>query len=65
LGQSATAIVSDKAYDSTNIRKQIADESTLAVIPSKSNARNPIPHNKNRYSMQNIVERFFCKMKDI
>jgi transposase len=40
-------------------------EGAVAVIPSKSNARNPIPHDKNLYAMRNIVERFFCKMKDM
>jgi len=59
------AIVADKAYGSATIRQSIADEGALAVIPSKSNARNPIPHDTNLYAMRNIVERFFCKMKDM
>jgi transposase len=59
------AIVTDKAYGSTKIRQQIADEGALAVIPSRSNGRKPIPHVKNLYAMRNIVERFFCKMKDM
>ena len=59
------AIVADKAYGSTKIRQAIADEGALAVIPSKSNARKPIPHDKSLYAMRNIVERFFCKMKDM
>jgi len=59
------AIVADKAYGSNKIRQQIADEGALAVIPSKSNARTPIPHDKKLYAMRNIVERFFCKMKDM
>jgi transposase len=59
------AIVADKAYDNAKIRQQTADEGALAVIPSKSNARKPIPHVKNLYAMCNIVERFFCKMKDM
>ena len=59
------AIVADKAYGSTKIRRQIADEGALAVIPSKSNARRPIPHDPNLYARRNIVERFFCRMKDM
>ena len=59
------AIVADKVYGSAKIRQQIADEGALAVIPSKSNARVPIHHDKNLYAMRNIVERFFCKMKDM
>ena len=59
------AIVADKAYGSKAIRQQIADEGALAVIPSKSNTKTPIPHDTNLYAMRNVVERFFCKMKDM
>lgn len=59
------AMVLDKAYGSAKIRQDIADEGALAVIPAKSNARNPVPHDANLYAMRNIVERFFCKMKDM
>ena len=59
------AIVADKAYGSTKIRQQIADEGALAVIPSKTNARRQIPHDPNLYARRNIVERFFCRMKDM
>ena len=59
------AIVADKAYGSAKIRQQIADEGALAVIPSKSNARHRINHDKNLYAQRNIVERFFVKMKDM
>ena len=58
-------IVADKAYTSNKIRRQIADEGELAVIPSKSNARKPVPHDPNLHAMRNIVERFFCRMKDM
>jgi transposase len=63
-GRSA-AVVADKAYGSNLIRQHIADQGALAVIPSKSNARNPIPHDEGLYRMRNIVERFFCTMKDM
>jgi transposase len=59
------AIIADKAYGSAKIRRQIADEGALAVIPSKSNAKHPIDHDRNLYAQRNIVERFFCKMKDM
>jgi len=59
------AIVADKAYGSSKIRQAIQDEGALDVIPAKNNARNPKPHNKNLYKARNIVERFFCKMKDM
>ena len=59
------AIVADKAYGSAAIRQAIADEGAMAVIPSKSNARRPIPHDPVLYAMRNVVERFFCRMKDM
>ena len=63
--QEPLVIMADKAYGSAKIRQQIADESALAVIPSKSNARQPVEHDANLYAKRNIVERFFCKMKDM
>lgn len=59
------AIVADKAYGSSVIHQAIADEGALAVIPSKSNAKVPVPHDPNLYAMRNLVERFFCRMKDM
>lgn len=59
------AIIADKAYGSKTIRQSIADEGAVAVIPSKSNARHPIAHDPDLYAMRNLVERFFCKMKDM
>lgn len=59
------AIVADKAYGSKKIRQQIADEGALAVIPAKSNERNPAPHDADLYKQRNLVERFFCRMKDM
>lgn len=58
-------MVMDKAYGSASIRQKIADKAALAVIPSKSNAVNPIAHDPRLYAMRNIVERFFCKLKDM
>ncbi len=63
--QPPLAIVADKAYGSKAIRQSIADEGALAVIPSKSNAKEPVPHDPDLYAMRNLVERFFCKMKDM
>ncbi len=59
------AIVADKAYGSKAIRQKIQDEGALPVIPAKSNEQNPAEHDKNLYAMRNLVERFFCRMKDM
>ncbi|MBL4747227.1 MAG: transposase [Magnetovibrio sp.] len=58
-------MVADKAYNSRSIGQYIADQGALAVIPTKSNAKTPIPHDKALYRMRNIVERFLCTMKDM
>jgi transposase len=63
--QPPLAIVADKAYGSSAIRQAIADEGAVAVIPSKSDARRPVPHDPGLYAMRNLVERFFCRMKDM
>ena len=60
-----SAIVANKAYGSAAIRQAIADEGAIAVFPSKSNAKLPIPHDPELYTMRNLVERFFCRMKDM
>ena len=39
--------------------------SSLIIAPASNIARNPPPHNANLYAMPNIVEHFFCKMKDM
>lgn len=58
-GAGAASVV-DKDYCSAKIRQQIAEEATLAVIPAKSNAGKPLPHDPHLYADRNIVERFFC-----
>jgi len=59
------AIVADKTYGRKAILQAITDEGALAVIPSKSNAKIHIPHDPDIYAMRNLVERFFCRMKDM
>ena len=59
------AMVADKAYDTKSVRQKIEDEGALPVIPSKSNAVSPVPHDEGLYAMRNLVERFFCRMKDM
>jgi transposase len=59
------AIVADKAYGNSKITRQVADEGAMCVVPAKSNARKPVPHDANLCAMRNIVERFFCEMKDM
>ncbi|MEQ1879118.1 MAG: hypothetical protein ABL958_20935, partial [Bdellovibrionia bacterium] len=58
-------IVADKDRSGAQKRHSIEDEGAFAVIPRKSNGRKPIAHDAILDTMRNIVERFFCKMKDM
>ena len=59
------AVAADKAYDSQHVRKAIKDDGAIPVIPYKSNAKHPKPYNKQLYRERNIIERFFCRCKDM
>ena len=59
------AVVADKAYDSQAVRQAIRDDGALPVIPARVTARNPQPHDERLYKLRNIVERFFCRCKDM
>lgn len=59
------AVVADKAYDSRTVRQAIADDGALPVIPARRNAKNPVPHDERLHRLRNIVERFFCRCKDM
>lgn len=58
------AICADKGYDSTASRQAIIDDGAVPVIPYRSNTLNPKPYDKRLYRERNLVERFFCRMKD-
>jgi transposase len=59
------AVVADKAYDSRAIRQTIRDEGALPVIPTRRTALHQVRHVKRLYCLRNIVERFFCRLKDL
>lgn len=59
------AVCADKAYDSQHVRQAIRDDGAIPVIPYKSNAVNPKSYNKRIYRERNIIERFFCRFKDM
>lgn len=62
-GQQADAVLADKAYDSNDLRQQIADMKAAAVIPSKRNRKVFIPHNTAIYKHRNQIERCFGRLK--
>ena len=62
-GRATTGVIADKAYDTNDLREQIAAAKADAVIPSKSNRKVQIPHDAIAYKLRNRIERFFNKLK--
>ena len=62
-GQRGKAVLADKAYDSNNLRSQIAAMHAEAVIPSKRNRKAAIPHDASIYKHRNQIERCFGRLK--
>ena len=58
------ALLADKGYDADAIRAEIEAAGVEAVIPTKSNRRIPIPHDREKYRWRNLVERMFSKLKN-
>ena len=58
------ALLADKGYDCNVIREELAKAEVEAVIPAKSNRRNPVPHDRQKYRWRNLIERLFNKLKN-
>jgi transposase len=57
-------LIADKGYDTDAIRAFLKEQGVKAVIPSKSNRKRKIRHDKETYKKRNVVERCFCRLKD-
>lgn len=55
--------MADKAYDSDKILEKIKEMGATAVIPPKSNRTVQREYDKDYYKERNLVERFFCRLK--
>ena len=62
-GKSADFVLADKAYDSDRILEKITGMGAVAVIPPKSNRVIRREYDKHYYKERNLVERFFCRLK--
>lgn len=58
------ALLADKGYDTDAIREELANAEVEAVIPTKSNRRQPIPHDWVKCRWRNLIERLFNKLKN-
>ena len=60
----AEALLADKAFDADErVIKPLERAGIKAVIPSKSNRKNPRAHDKDMYKARHLIENFFAKLK--
>lgn len=56
-------VLADKAYDSKEIRDHVLAKNGNPNIPSRKNAKNPAPYDKELGKLRHIVECYFCRIK--
>jgi transposase len=57
------AVIADKGYDSDALVATIESTGAKAIIPPRSNRNHPRSIDWHRYKARNLVERFFCRLK--
>lgn len=62
-GKRPTAVIADKGFDSAAFVAAVEKAGAEAVIPPRSNRREPRPYDRELYKERNRVERFFNKLK--
>jgi transposase len=57
-------MLGDKAYDSTELRKDLNECGTKPVIPNRSNRKQPFSFSKRLYKLRWRIESAFNRLKD-
>ena len=60
----AEELLGDKGYDADWFRQALAERGITACIPSKSNRRKPIEHDRTLYRQRHKIENMFGRLKD-
>ena len=60
----AKALLGDRGYDAGWFRDALAKRGIAACIPSKSNRKIPIDHDRALYRQRHKIENMFAKLKD-
>jgi transposase len=60
----AELMLADKGYDSAELRQQLNDRGTKAVIPNRSNRKKKFRFDRKRYRDRHRIENAFCRIKD-
>lgn len=56
-------LIADKGYDSDEFRALIREKKREPVIPGRNNRKQTIEYDKNLYSIRNLIEHAFCRLK--
>lgn len=60
----AGALLADKAFDADErVLKKLKEKGAEAVIPPKSNRKEPRKYDKELYKARHLIENFFAKLK--
>jgi transposase len=62
--KAARKLLGDKAYDSAELRQWLEDRGTKAVVPNRSNRKQPFSFDKKSYKQRHRIENAFCRLKD-
>ena len=60
----ANELLADKGYDADWFRKARADRGIAACIPSRTNRKMPIEHDRSLYRQRHKIENMFGRIKD-
>lgn len=60
----AKVLLADRGYDADWLRHALAERQTEACIPSKSNRKIQIPHDRALYRKRHRIENMFGRLKD-
>lgn len=61
---SARQLLGDKGYDADWFRQVLAERGITACIPSRSNRKKPIEHDRELYRQRHKIENMFGRLKD-
>lgn len=62
--KSAKRLLGDRAYDSAELRQWLNGRGTKAVVPNKSNRKQPFSFDRKSYKQRHRIENAFCRLKD-
>ena len=63
-GLTFEALLGDKAFDNNAMRDDLEKRGAEAVIPSKADRKQPIPHDRAKYRWRHLIENYFSKIKE-